>query len=1115
MNRINIWGASFALLIMAAPTWGQNAQQTPGEEVSPVEAAKKMTLPDGFQVKVFAAEPDVVQPFCFCFDERGRMFVAENLNYRTRSGNEDKPMSRISIYEDVDGDGVFDKKKIFIDNIFFPSGMEKGFGGIWVGSPPNLLFIPDRNGDDVPDSPPEVVLDGWGMHDRHETLNSFIWGPDGWLYGCHGVFTHSYVGKPGATDDQRIKFNAGWWRYHPLKKQFELFAEGGSNQWGVGFDDNGQAFATACVIPHLWHVIHGARYQRQAGPHTVPYVYDDIKTIADHKHASAHGGARIYLADNFPKEYRNRLFMGNIHQHAILTDILEPKGSGFVGHHGDDFCKANDNWFVGFNLEIGPEGGVYIIDWYDRDICGNALFSALTGRIYRITHGDTKSPVGMNLASLSDDELVKVHLHSNDWYGRQARRILQERTAANKLDGKTPVALAKILDEHPETPRKLRALWTLHVTGKLTSDKLQQLLKHEDEYLRAWAIQLLVEDQDPSAEALVQFAAMAKTDVSPVVRLYLASALQRIPVERRWEIVTALLGHAEDVDDHNLPLMYWYAFEPLVPADPARALTVAAAGKFSLVRQFAARRLAENGNEPNLDPLVRVLASFADHDVRWDLLKGAQEGVRGRKSLAQPKGWTELYAQLTKDGHVFPQARALAVLFGDVQVLESYRKQLLTTTELEKLRLEALEVLVEKRLPDLVPTLLQLVDDPALCRAVIRALGSYADERTPAVLLKHYAELTPEAKQDAIATLAGRKSYALALLVGVENKTVASSDISAFTARQLFSLGDQQVTDRLKQVWGDVRESPQEKQDQMARVKKMLTPGVMSRANLSNGRALFKKTCQQCHTLYGDGAKIGPDLTGSNRADQNYIVTNIVDPSAEIGKGYKVRIVVTTDGRSISGLVVEETAARLVIQTATDKFTVSRADVEEERDSSVSMMPEGQIDKMTPDEIRDLIAYLASKQQVLLPGTESQSRIGNVRGSFHDGNFFTFAETFTGMSAEQDWFAVSLGEEGVTINSVVFGHGHSFHDGGWFDSSVGKPIVQAELTKDGPWVTVGELGDYPRTTSEKNAGLNDGQKFTCELKQPVKAYRVRVIGKPASGDNPAQAFASCSELQAH
>ena len=207
-----------------------------------------------------------------------------------------------------------------MDNLNLVSGLEVGFGGVWVGAAPHLLFMPDRDGDDMPDGEPQVLLDGWGYQDTHETLNTFTWGPDGWLYGCHGVFTHSNVGKPGTPDDQRTPLNAGIWRYHPTRHKFEVFAQGTSNPWGVDFNDHGQAFATACVIPHLYHIIQGGRYQRQAGAHFNPYTYDDIKTIAVHRHwigdtphsgnnrsdaaggGHAHAGAMIYLGGSLAGE---------------------------------------------------------------------------------------------------------------------------------------------------------------------------------------------------------------------------------------------------------------------------------------------------------------------------------------------------------------------------------------------------------------------------------------------------------------------------------------------------------------------------------------------------------------------------------------------------------------------------------------------------------------------------------------------------------------------------------------------------------------------------------------------------------------------------------------------
>ena len=280
--------------------------------LTPEQAVKKMAIPEGFDVSIYASEPDIAEPIGFCFDDRGRMWVAENFNYRTRRDHTDDPVSRIQILEDTNSDGVFDKKKTFTDTLTFTSGLAPGFGGVFVGSPPNLTFIPDADGDDVPDGPPQVLLDGWGINDRHETLNSFIWGPDGWLYGCHGVFTQSRVGKPGDSDEARQFIDGGIWRYHPTQKKFEVYARGLSNPWGFDFNDQGQGFATCCVIPHLFHVVQGGVYTKQSRPHVNPHIYDDIKTIRDHAHLSAHGGARIYLADAFPPEYRNRLFMCNI-----------------------------------------------------------------------------------------------------------------------------------------------------------------------------------------------------------------------------------------------------------------------------------------------------------------------------------------------------------------------------------------------------------------------------------------------------------------------------------------------------------------------------------------------------------------------------------------------------------------------------------------------------------------------------------------------------------------------------------------------------------------------------------------------------------------------------------
>ncbi|MDG1896038.1 MAG: hypothetical protein P8J37_14130, partial [Fuerstiella sp.] len=506
--------------------------------LKPDQAVEKMSIPEGFEVSIFASEPDIAEPIAFCFDHRGRMWVAENFNYQTRRQHTDDQVSRIQILEDTNGDGVFDTKKTFTDKLTFTSGLACGFGGVFVGSPPNLTFIPDADGDDKPDGPPQVLLDGWGINDRHETLNSFIWGPDGWLYGCHGVFTQSQVGKPGDDDAARQFIDGGIWRYHPTRGTFEIFARGLSNPWGFDFDDRGQGFATCCVIPHLFHVVQGGVYHKQSRPHVNPYIYDDIKTIRDHTHLSAHGGARFYLADAFPKQYHDRLFMCNIHEHAVLTDVMVPNGSSFIGKHGDDFMPTNDLAWVGFSVEIGPEGGVYILDWHDTDVCGNAVNFPNSGRVYRIMPKGAKAFARPDLGSMSDAQLVQLQTHTNDWYVRHARTLLQSRAANGSLNtALVHSQLEALLQGAQTTPKRLRALWALQVTGGLNTNRLTELLGHEDEYVRGWTIQFLCDGsvtnafqdaskvkRSPVEESILSmFVTMAKNEKSPIVRLYLAS----------------------------------------------------------------------------------------------------------------------------------------------------------------------------------------------------------------------------------------------------------------------------------------------------------------------------------------------------------------------------------------------------------------------------------------------------------------------------------------------------------------------------------------------------------------------------------------------------------------
>ncbi|MCP1381964.1 PVC-type heme-binding CxxCH protein [Runella salmonicolor] len=581
--------------------------------LSGIEAAKAMTPPKGFKITLAAAEPDVVRPISFTIDSRSRLWVVEGHTYPTPAP-EGQGKDRILILEDTNGDGTLDSRKVFMEGLNLVSGIEVGMGGVWLGAAPYLLYIPIDAKNDKPAGPPQKLLDGWGTQDTHETLNSLRWGPDGWLYGTHGVFTHSNVGKPGAPDAERTKINAGVWRYHPTNHQFEVFAEGTSNPWGIDFNDYGHPFITACVIPHMYHIIQNARYQRQAGKHFNPYTYDDIKTAADHVHwvgergphagnfrsaakggGHAHAGAMVYLGGSWPEEYRNEIFMNNINGARLNRDHPQRSGSGYVVRHRDDFMAMNDTWSQWLNFKYDASGSVFAIDWYDKNQCHSPnpdVHDKTMGRIFKITHENDKW-VQVNLAKASDMELVNYQLNANEWYVRQARTLLQERGPNKKVHK----ALKKILAENPDATRKLRALWALHVTQGLTEKDLIELLSHENEYVRSWAIQLVTEDKSVSPEALKRFAELAKNDPSAQVRLYLTSAMIRLEPSQRWDVVEALAQKAEDKEDHNLPLMLWYAAEPLAAVDAKRALQMAETSKFPKLLPYTIQRVTAIGTE--------------------------------------------------------------------------------------------------------------------------------------------------------------------------------------------------------------------------------------------------------------------------------------------------------------------------------------------------------------------------------------------------------------------------------------------------------------------------------------------------------------------------------------
>ncbi len=598
-------------VLTSLPAGVKNTQK-PGEHpLPPLQSLAKITAPEGFRVSLFAGEPDVRQPIAMEIDDRGRLWVAECYAYRTWKP---KGVDRLLIFEDTDHDGVFDKRKVFWDKGNYLTGFQLGFGGVYICCAPHFMFIPDRDGDDVPDAEPEILLDGWSTKGVHNVINGLSWGPDGWLYGCNGITAPSLVGKPGAKEEDRTAVSCAVWRYHPTRHDFEIVAHGTTNPWGLDWDANGQAFFTNCVIEHLFHLVPGAHYKRMFGEDLNPYTYGLMGACSDHFHwagkqwtkarggkehdelggGHAHCGAMIYQGDNWPHQYRGTLFTCNLHGNRVNNDTLHRSRSGYTARHGADFLKGNDPWFRGVELKYGPGGEVYISDWTDFGECHDTDgVHRDSGRIYRVVFGS--SPLRKPIDLQKEDELLLVayQSHPNAYFARHSRRILQERASQGKLSEDVKPALQKIFDTSATPSYKLRALWTLHQCGLLSGEEREQHLDHADADVRWWAVQLLVEDKQPSQKVLQKFAEMAAGEKSPLVRLSLASALQRMPVASRFKIATALASHKVDATDPNIPLMIWYGIEPAVKLQRAAALTLARDTEIPLLRRFIARRLTE------------------------------------------------------------------------------------------------------------------------------------------------------------------------------------------------------------------------------------------------------------------------------------------------------------------------------------------------------------------------------------------------------------------------------------------------------------------------------------------------------------------------------------------
>ncbi len=977
-----------ALPAAADETWQpRNTQSSDQHPPSPLESLRQLHVPEGFQVTLAAAEPDVRQPIAVAFDDRGRLWVAESYSYDGSDFTEEH-RDRILIFDDLDGDGVFDQRKVFCDRLNRLTGLAIGFGGVWVTTPPQVAFIADRDGDDRPDGEAVVHLDGWTLAAEHNSVNGLTWGPDGWLYGRHGIKQPSLVGRPGDSQEDRIHLSCCIWRYHPTRMTFEVVADGTVNPWGLDFDDRGQAFCSTSVVEHLWHVVPGARFSRRKGfdSHPNPYSYELMEPTSDHLHwggssfakqdrvapgnerfggGHSHCDAMIYLGNGWPKKYRGSVFMSNIHGRRVNRDRFQRDGSGrLIATHEDDFLVSDDPWFRAVSIEYGPDGDVYVTDWSDLGECHDRDgIHRTSGRIYKITWGKPHREA-VDLARETDRQLVELQLHENDWFVRHARRLLQERAASGKPMEHVHQLLDAMFLGQTDVTRKLRALWALHVTGGLNADWLISQLAAEDEEIRGWATRLLVDRRPVRGDLGEHFSRLARTESSWLVRMELASALGRLPVQQRLSVATALARDGSAVDDPNLLRMIWYGIEPAVAADSQNAIGLLKADLAPRIRRFVARRIGDQLDQSpaTAEQLFSAMRTTESPEHLADILSGLNESLVQNRPRLQAESMHDVLAEWI--AHPNPRVRrgavTTAMILGNDALVDDV-SELIHNLEIDQAtRGAALEGLIARRPRRLAEDLLRLIQSDQFVSRALRAAPIVDDPRLIDTVLAKYDRFNQSQKRLAVDLTIARSTSATLLFDAIEEKRIPVRDVSADQARQILALKNKPLAERLTTVWGSLNSTPKVKRQQIASLKELLQPTFFLDADLKRGRTLFNERCAICHRLFGEGEEVAPELTGSGRRDLDYLLINIIDPNAAVAADFRVSVILLDDGRVITGTVISTTEQRLTVHNRTESVHIPRDEIDVLETTNISLMPEELLKGLTTNEVRDLFRYLMS-----------------------------------------------------------------------------------------------------------------------------------------------------------
>jgi putative membrane-bound dehydrogenase-like protein len=1002
------------LIALACPSFAS------AEDLSPEVAAKRMKLPPGFTVRPVAAEPMIRQPVSISFDDRGRMWVLQYLQYPNYAGlkpvkqdqylrtiwdrvpepppHGPKGLDRLTICYDPDENGVYRKSKDFVTGLNIASGFCLGDKGVYVVQPPYLLYYADKNEDDVPDRDPEVLLTGFGMDDTHSLANSLQWGPDGWLYGAAGSTSTCKIKNPAKPNDI-VEFQQGLWRYQPKTKRFELFSEGGGNTYGLDFDKHGQAIAgTNWGGFAMLHQMQGAYYIKGFSkhgplhnPHT--YGYFDHVPYTGFKGGHVTCGGIVYQADAYPPQYRDQYIAANLLSNCVNWHKLEPVKSSFKASHGGEMIEANDPWFRPIDCLQGPDGSVYIVDFYDRraahlDPVDN--WDKTNGRVYKLEYQGTPKVPAFDLRKKTSVELVELLKHPNKWWRNEARRLLAERQDRSVH----PKLRQMLLTEKGDLA--LEALWALYVSGGWMERDFDQVGSHPNEYVRAWTVRFIGDEERTVSDFILPtLEEMARNEKSPPVVAQLACTAKRMPAEQCHELVQALVENHLLDEDAQLPMLVWWAMEDCNTRDRTDTVRFPYPGGLSpktqdFFNERVARRLMSGDVQRGYEriPTLFELTRGANASLT-PVLKGVATALQTKPLDAVPAGLVRPLEQLWKEKPKDFLVMEVLARMNHQPVRAALRGIVADEKAADIDRIKAIALLKQVRDAGAKSTFLAEFASSkrdAIRSELLGGLEAFDDPAIGETILAGYARYSPSVKKKAVQTLLARPAWALALLKQFDTDQFPKADFTIDQAKTAIQLNDKAVTAFAEKHFGKLQPATAgEKQARITWLSVQLTrekPG-----DAVKGQALFTKHCAACHQLHGEGGKVGPDLTTADRKNRGYLLANIVDPSGYIRPEFVVQNVLTVDGRKMSGIATETGGNITLVNYVNDKpetKTIARADIETMTPSSVSLMPEKLLDTLTYQEIADLFAYLGGEPSSKSPRPAGQKKLKVllISGSF-------------------------------------------------------------------------------------------------------------------------------------